>query len=63
MADPVQEVPFQEDGCGCAEQLDRIEAKLDHLIVALAEDEEADGPTEDLEGNPLPAARDELEPL
>ena len=36
------------------EQLDRIEAKLDRLIQALASDGEPSGPTHDLEGNPDP---------
>lgn len=37
------------------EQLDRIEAKLDALIAALADEQvETEGPTEDLEGNPDP---------
>ena len=36
------------------EQLDRIEAKLDALITALAEEVEVAGPTEDLDGNPDP---------
>lgn len=36
--------------------------KLDYLIYALAE-EDQEGPTHDLDGNPLPAARDETEPL
>jgi hypothetical protein len=36
------------------EQLDRIEAKLDALLAALAQDEEPAGPTEDLDGSPDP---------
>ena len=40
-------------------QLDRIEAKLDALILALAEDEADDRPTHDLEGNAMPALRDD----
>lgn len=54
---------LNEDCERIAEQLDRIESKLDHLILALAEEEEAEGPTEDLDGNPLSPARDEFEPL
>lgn len=47
---------LEEDGQRDA-QLDRIEAKLDALIQALAEDDEDEGPTHDLEGNALPARR------
>ena len=36
------------------EILARIEAKLDTLIAALAEDDEPAGPSQDLEGNPDP---------
>ena len=36
------------------DQLDRIEAKLDALIAALAEDVQTEGPIEDLDGNPDP---------
>ena len=36
-----------------ADQLDRIEAKLDALILALAEDDEDHGPSHDLDGNPV----------
>lgn len=45
------------------QRLARIEHKLDLLIEALAEEEEAEGPTRDLEGNPLRGARHPLEPL
>lgn len=38
------------------ERLDRIEAKLDALIQALAEDDE-DRPTHDLDGHEIPALR------
>lgn len=44
------------------EQLDRIEAKLDRLLEALAEEED-DSPTHDLEGNLLPRQRDTSETL
>jgi hypothetical protein len=47
-----------------AGRLDRIEAKLDTLvesvavlIQALAEEDEDDQPTHDLEGNPIPRTR------
>ena len=42
-------------------QLDRIEAKLDALIAALAED--GDAPEFDLDGNPAGAERDQNAPL
>jgi hypothetical protein len=42
---------------------ERIEAKLDTLISALAEDDQDERPAHDLEGNPLPAERDPDEPL
>ena len=45
------------------EQMDRIEAKLDRLLSALAEDEQDDEQGHDLEGNPLPQPRDPHEPL
>lgn len=44
-------------------RLDRIEQKLDTLIAALAEDEDQEGPTMDLEGNTLPAAREDGQEL
>jgi hypothetical protein len=44
-------------------QLDRIEAKLDALILALAEDDEDKGPTCDLDGNEIPGMRDEHDTL
>lgn len=37
------------------DQLDRIEAKLDALLAALADDEEQDEVQLDLEGNEIPA--------
>lgn len=43
-------------------QLDRIEAKLDRLLAALAEDGQ-DDQGHDLAGNPLPRDRQEGEPL
>lgn len=47
-----------------AERLDRIEQKLDTLIAALAEQhEDQEGPTHDLEGNPLPGEREPGQPL
>ena len=42
-------------------QMDRIEAKLDQLIAALAED--GDAPEFDLDGNPAGAERDSNQPL
>ena len=42
---------------------ERIEAKLDRLLSALAEDEQDDEQGHDLEGNPLPPPRDPHEPL
>lgn len=42
-------------------QLDRIEAKLDQLIAALADDGEQ--PATDLDGNPMPPDRDEHQEL
>lgn len=42
--------------------LQRIEAKLDTLIDALAEDD-SDEPAQDLEGRPIGAARDLDQPL
>lgn len=59
----MQELSLEEDRTGDPTQLDRIEMKLDYLISALAEEEEHEGPTHDLDGNPLPAARDESEEL
>jgi hypothetical protein len=56
-------MPLDQDSQRDNEQLDRIEAKLDMLIQALAEDDDDDGPTHDLDGNPLPAARDENDVL
>lgn len=44
------------------EQLDRIEAKLDALIAALA-DEDAEQPTFDLDGNPVSGERSPLDML
>lgn len=44
-------------------QLDRIEAKLDALLEALAEDHEEEEQHFDLDGNPLPAERDQGQPL
>lgn len=44
-------------------QLERIEAKLDALIAALAAEEEGDSPTHDLEGNVLYGNRTEGQPL
>lgn len=46
-----------------AEQLDRIESKLDRLLAALAEDEQGEPQGFDLEGSPLPQDRDPTEPL
>ena len=43
--------------------LQRIEAKLDYLIMALAEDDEDEEPTDDLEGNVAGGPRDETEEL
>lgn len=40
------------------QQAERIEAKLDTLIAALAEDDQDDRPAVDLEGEPLPSERD-----
>ena len=37
----------------CEAQLDRIEAKLDALILAPAEDED-ERPTHDMDGDPIP---------
>jgi len=45
------------------EQLDRIEAKLDRLLAALAEDEQDEPQGFDLEGQPMPAPRNPTEPL
>lgn len=42
--------------------LERIEAKLDRLLAALAGDDQ-DEPSMDLDGNPLPRERQEGEPL
>ena len=44
-------------------QLDRIEAKLDRLLAALAEDDQDEEPGVDLQGDPLPKPRDLGEPL
>lgn len=41
----------------------RIEAKLDRLLAALAEDDQEEESGVDLEGAPLPKARDLGEPL
>lgn len=41
----------------------RIEAKLDALMKALAEDEQDEDSGVDLEGRPLPAPRDLNDPL
>jgi len=43
-------------------QLDRIEAKLDALLAALA-DEETEAPEIDLDGSALPGERDQDEEL
>lgn len=43
-------------------QLDRIEAKLDALILLLTEEQE-ETPQFDLEGNELPGERDENQSL
>jgi len=44
------------------DQLDRIEAKLDALLAALA-DEEAEGPVFGLDGEPVPGERNQDEEL
>lgn len=44
-------------------QLDRIEAKLDALVAALAEEDGEGGPTHDLEGRPVPPDRNPEETL
>lgn len=41
----------------------RIEAKLDRLLAALAEDEQDEPQGFDLEGQPMPAPRNPTEPL
>lgn len=43
-------------------QVDRIEAKLDSLIAALA-DEQDEKPQVDLDGNPVPGERDQSQAL
>jgi hypothetical protein len=51
----MQDGPREEDGL--RDVLERIEAKLDTLIQALAEEEEDAAPTHDLDGNALPPKR------
>lgn len=53
--------------CPCSnvspDQIDRIEAKLDALIEALAAEDEGGGLEFDLDGNPLGGERDQDNPL
>lgn len=44
-------------------QLDRIEAKLDALLLALSEDEQGDEPQFTLDGESVPSERDQDEML
>lgn len=44
-------------------QLDRIEAKLDALLAALAEEEERDEPAQTLDGEYAGSERDPNQPL
>jgi hypothetical protein len=44
-------------------QLSRIEFKLDMLIQALSEDEQEQEPGAALDGSPIPAERDQNQPL
>lgn len=45
------------------DQLDRIEAKLDALLVALAEDDDDARPKFDLDGEPIPLVMDQHDTL
>ena len=45
------------------QQLARIEAKLDALLVALAEDHDDDRPRFDLDGEPIPLVQDQHDTL
>lgn len=50
-----QDGALDRQGNESMDQLDRIEAKLDALLAALADDEEQDEVQFDLEGNEIPA--------
>jgi hypothetical protein len=58
----MQAMSLKENGSGDAEQMNRIEAKLDMLIDALAEGDD-DTPTFDLDGNLMPVDRDQTAAL
>lgn len=60
MADPCCNCPCSNVS---PEQIDRIEAKLDALIEALAEDDAQEDPAFDLEGQPLGGERDQNQEL
>lgn len=54
---------MDDDGLAILERLERIEAMLAVLIGALAAEDEAEGPTHDLDGNLNPGRRNDDDEL